>query len=68
MEDLKELIEQLMEEGLSDEEILDTIQKLIDEGKLPPEALDETIALLKGKEEDAEKLFGVDFVKEGEDD
>ncbi len=58
------LIEELRARGLKDEEIIPALENLAQEGKLSPEELEEAKKLLEQDEEqEAEKLFGLKFVK-----
>lgn len=61
---MEKLIEELRDRGLKDEEIIPALEKLAQEGKLSPEELEEAKKLLEENEEqEAEKLFGLKFVK-----
>ena len=61
---MEKLIEELRNRGLKDEEIIPALEQLAQEGKLSPEELEEAKKLLdKEEEQEAEKLFGLKFVK-----
>jgi predicted nucleic acid-binding protein len=61
---MEKLIEELRSRGLKDEEIIPALERLAQEGKLSPEELEEAKKLLdKEEEQEAEKLFGLKFVK-----
>lgn len=61
---MEKLIEELRNRGLRDEEIIPALERLAQEGKLSPEELEEAKKLLdKEEEQEAEKLFGLKFVK-----
>ena len=61
---MEKLIEELRDRGLKDEEIIPALEELAQEGKLSPEELEEAKKLLEENEEqEAEKLFGLKFIK-----
>ncbi len=61
---MDKLIEELRARGLKDEEIIPALEDLAQEGKLSPEELEEAKKLLEQDEEqEAEKLFGLKFIK-----
>jgi hypothetical protein len=62
--ELEKLIEELRGKGLEDEEIIKSLEQMVQEGKLSPEELDHAKNLLEENErKDAERLFGLEFVK-----
>jgi len=51
-------------QGLEDEEIIKSLEQMVQEGKLSPEELEHAKNLLEENErKDAERLFGLEFVK-----
>ena len=62
--DLEKVIEELRGQGLEDEEIIKSLEQMVQEGKLSPEELEHAKNLLEENErKDAERLFGLEFVK-----
>ena len=62
--DVAKLIEALKAKGLTDEQIIPALEKAAQDGKLSPEDLERAKELLnQSDEQEAEKMFGMKFIK-----